>query len=238
MSENKAPSYAPFRKNITNERILNLRAKNNSDEYSTFQVQFFNNQVAITIWVNMPNEETKRLNITVPLSTYFVFLNMIKLVADSKEEVTYKLEVTNPFDKEKEPGTLYVGKSGFVWISYIEEGKPKIRFPFEVDNSFKLLHKSGEVFSIEEASSLLAKSYVSLSTEVLSTLAATEYVDPTKRSNDNKSNNSFKKNYSNNKGYNNYNKGNYNNYNKNKSNYSNSNNNYSSNKQEEDDFVF
>lgn len=172
--------------------------------------QKMNGNPRIEVWLNNGAEGDKgRIQLDLdPWAAETVF-EMIKKVADAREEIKLKLDVMVSFmygkklDKPEVKGSIIVGRSSDrrIYIGVVERNKPAVRFFFESPTWFRMSDSDGNDLRPELQDELWARAWVNGVSRIWSILFERNWKEPER--DNNKGNGGNKGGYGNNNGYNN-----------------------------------
>lgn len=126
----------------------------------------WNGNPRITVNTNIESDKVNKNGmITAAFNpeTFFIFLEYLKIVADSPNETTYKFECKTTTELSEggrsEPfvaSSVWIGKDneGKVWLSILIENRPKVKFIFMISN-FHTIHEKGKGPISEDMASVL-----------------------------------------------------------------------------------
>ena len=143
----------------------------------------------VTVFTNDPNDSDPKQMISAPLDpvTFMSIMDLINKVSVAKEETRFIVDcmiavrdTEGKFIDKTVLGQLAVGRDGqgLVWISFIAEGRPKIKFFFTSNNMAIFKKADGTPMSEGEISALTAQATVRCLVPVMTSLfkeAAVEY---------------------------------------------------------------
>lgn len=184
----------PRKKNALDNRKLNLSTPcpTAKGKYSALIWGVYSNNPRLTVYTGDPDDTTKdpygRITAALDVPTFFAFLELMKRVIVSKEEVKFSIENKNftffggkRSEKPVLVSTLWVGKDkdGKVWISVISDdaSRPKVRFFFGDNQFHHITHSDGSPLTPGENSTLFATGYFSILTNLVSDILVKEYVE-------------------------------------------------------------
>lgn len=146
----------------------------------------------VTVFTNDPNDSDPKQMISAPLDpvTFMSIMDLINKVSVAKEETRYVVDcMVAVRDSEGKVidktvlGQLAVGRDGqgLVWISFIAEGRPKIKFIFTSNNMAIFKKADGTAMSEGEISALTAQATVRCLVPVMTLLFKEAAVDYSNR---------------------------------------------------------
>jgi hypothetical protein len=146
----------------------------------------------IFVFTNDPNDSDPKQMISAPIDpiTFMSIMDLINKVSVAKEETRYVVDCMIPVrDGEGKMidkttlGQLAVGRDGqgLVWISFIAEGRPKIKFVFTSNNMAIFKKADGTAMPEGEISALTAQANVRCLVPVMTLLFKEASVDYSNR---------------------------------------------------------
>lgn len=146
----------------------------------------------VTVFTNDPNDSDPKQMISAPLDpvTFMTVMDLINKASVAKEETRYVVDCMIAVrDSEGKMidktvlGQLLVGRDGqgLVWISFIAEGRPKIKFIFTSNNMAIFKKADGTPMAEGEISALTAQATVRCLIPVMTLLFKEAAVDYSNR---------------------------------------------------------
>lgn len=180
------PFKSPYRENITDERVLNISAKNDSGQRANWTVRYAGNKVRLSIWTGVPNDtDNGKMSLILEVNQWYALMSLLlDTVENAKEPQSARImtiKTLGPKGWKEGPiprGDIYVGRSGegVIYISLIQPNRPKIAFTFESDAFYGFRNKDNSPLEKSAISDIVARSYAKMGMEVVAALAAVEYV--------------------------------------------------------------
>lgn len=187
---------SPYRKNITDEKALNLSTKNDQNKRANFNVRFAGNKVRLTVWTGIDGDvENGKMAAVLELDQWYSVLALLKFTIKHRGEGAYanKVELYGLGQDgwkggPKPRGDIFIGRDseGTIFISFVLQNRPKIAFKFEQLDFAKLRKKDGSDFLKPDLSEMMASAYLDRATYITAALSATEYVAKEDRPNQNR----------------------------------------------------
>lgn len=130
--------------------------------------------------------------ITAPMDMVVLgnLLQLLEQVANGDSDVKYKVDCFNAkwvdgqrTDERYLQATIMFGKDkeGLVWLSVIENKKPKIKFNITISDYINIYKSDGSQLSASEASCMAARSYVKIVRKTYDRLITDSLIDTAKR---------------------------------------------------------
>lgn len=208
MSDQKFSS--PYRRNISDERLLGLSAMNETNKRANWNIRVAGNKLRITVWTGIDGDANNgKQEAVLDLLTGYVLAELIRSVVNSEAAGFAEGLRTLRLGKEgwkggKQPGpNILVGKdnSGVVFLAlFLGKNRPCIKFQLIDDGWFNLVHKGGESFTPGESSRIVSLSYARALEHFVATLGTQEYVETSKERSNNGGGNNYNRNNNNNYG--------------------------------------
>lgn len=187
---NKPAFSSPYRRNITDERVLGLSTMNEQNKRANWNIRVAGNKARIGVWTGIDGDaDNGRQTADVDLLTGFALVELLRKVIRTEGTGFADSIRTLRLGKDgwkggKLPGpSIIVGKDheGVVFIALlVNKNRPCIKFKMIDDGWFNLVHKGGESFSAAESSQIVATAYANALELFLGTVGTQEHVDTSK----------------------------------------------------------
>ncbi len=178
-----------YANNITHARIMDLKGEGEHSR-ATFKVTVTGNKVRIAIWTNIDGDADNG-KISVALGDpriWFVAMQMLRDVAQPSfqdgERRVIRISRNGQQGFKGDPirdGDLFIGKDkeGVVYLSYVRNNRPKIKFPLITsDRFYEILDSQGNPLDKRENSAATAVGYANITDSVVAATLSKEYADP------------------------------------------------------------